>query len=86
MTDPNLTLAIEGMTCENCATTIQRSLLNERGVREAHIDWASGTGRIVVDPDVTDATRVLQSSVFHEQSGMHRFTASLSVRPNRRTQ
>ena len=83
MANETLRLRIEGMTCDRCAQTIRRSLLRERSVKEARIDWRSGTGRIVVDPDATDAEQVLESPVFHQPSGLHCSTARLAE-PERR--
>ncbi len=78
MTNETLELSICGMTCVSFGKTVQRALLQALGVTSADIDWLSGTGKIVIDPGVTDAEQVLQNRVFHERSGLHAFTAKLN--------
>jgi len=41
MTDKNITLPVTGMTCANCALTIQRSLKKVKGVKEANVNFAT---------------------------------------------
>ena len=78
MTSETFALSIDGMTCDHCGETVQRALLRAPGVKSVDIEWQSGTGRIVIDPEVTDTEQVLQNRVFHERSGLHSFTAKLN--------
>ena len=44
-------LPITGMTCANCAATIERTLNKVRGVAEATVNYASGRAAVEFDPD-----------------------------------
>lgn len=62
-------LRISGMTCGHCADTIRAHLLREPGVKDAQIDFASGTGLVSFDPLRTSEDRILRSSIFARQYG-----------------
>ena len=50
-----LTLRIQGMTCDGCARHVAEALRSVPGVREATVSsWRSGTAQAVVGPDVAD--------------------------------
>ena len=51
MTDRNITLPVTGMTCANCALTIQRSLKKVTGVKEANVNFATEQASISFDLD-----------------------------------
>jgi len=46
----DLTLPITGMTCANCAATVERTLLNVEGVQEASVNYASERATLRFDP------------------------------------
>ena len=46
------TLPIIGMTCANCATTIERNLKKLDGVTEANVNFATETATVTFDPAV----------------------------------
>jgi Cu+-exporting ATPase len=51
MTDKNITLPVTGMTCANCALTIQRSLKKLTGVKEANVNFATEQASVSFDLD-----------------------------------
>ncbi len=50
------TLAVQGMTCENCVRHVTGALLDLPGVRSADVDLARGLATIEADPEVPRAT------------------------------
>jgi len=51
MSDKNITLPVTGMTCANCALTIQRSLKKVTGVKEANVNFATEQASVSFDLD-----------------------------------
>jgi Cu+-exporting ATPase len=49
MSDRNLTLPVTGMTCANCALTIERNLRKLEGVKEAGVNFATEKASISFD-------------------------------------
>jgi len=49
MTDRNITLPVTGMTCANCALTIQRSLKKVTGVKKANVNFATEQASVSFD-------------------------------------
>ena len=45
------TLPITGMTCANCALTVERTLRKTAGVSEASVNFASERATVRFDPD-----------------------------------
>lgn len=54
----NVKLEIEGMKCEGCATAVREALDGVAGVREANVDLADASARILSDEAVQDAALV----------------------------
>jgi Cu+-exporting ATPase len=52
MTEKTLTLPVTGMTCANCATTIERNVRKLGGVQEASVNFASERVTLTYDPDL----------------------------------
>ncbi len=52
MTKRKITFPVQGMTCANCATTIERSLNRLSGVVEANVNYASERVTVTFDPGV----------------------------------
>ena len=46
-------IPVEGMTCGNCARTIERKLSTKPGVTKAHVDLAGGQATVEFDADRT---------------------------------
>ena len=51
MTTETLNVGIEGMTCASCVARIERALRKLPGVCEASVNLATGTARVVIDPE-----------------------------------
>jgi len=50
--DESVSLPLTGMTCANCALTIQRNLEKLEGVREAQVNFASEKASVSFDPSL----------------------------------
>lgn len=64
MAEQTLVLQIAGMTCEDCAQSIQDTLRREQGIADVQIDWCCGTGIVVFDANQTDMECILGSAAF----------------------
>jgi len=53
MATTTLSMAVRGMTCGNCARTVERKLSGTPGVRKATVDLASATATVEYDPAAT---------------------------------
>ena len=42
-------LKVNGMTCGHCASTVEKALRNQTGVRNASVDLDSGTAEVEYD-------------------------------------
>ncbi len=51
-TGVEITLPVLGMTCANCARTVERTLKRTEGVRDATVNFASEKAVVIVDPSV----------------------------------
>ena len=47
-------IGIAGMSCDNCARTIERALKAHEGISEVTVDRAAGIARVSFDPTKTD--------------------------------
>jgi mercuric ion transport protein len=52
-------LKIAGMDCEVCAATIQRKLLETRGLEKAEVRYPAGSATIQFDPSQTDTEKLI---------------------------
>jgi Cu+-exporting ATPase len=53
-----VTFPVSGMTCGNCARTVERKLSSSPGVSKAQVDLAGGRATVEFDPAVTDVQRL----------------------------
>lgn len=56
-----LLLPVAGMHCANCSNTISRTLKRLDGVAEAEVSYANEQAKIIFDPNVLDAEKIIQS-------------------------
>lgn len=56
----DLSLPVVGMTCANCALTIERSLKRTAGVRESAVNFATERVQVSYDPAIIDAGGLVQ--------------------------
>ena len=52
MSEQRTALPITGMTCANCALTVERSLKRVEGVSEAGVNFATERASVVFDPAI----------------------------------
>ena len=55
------TLPITGMTCANCAATIERTLRKTAGVADATVNYASERATVHFDPDVVSMSQLSEA-------------------------
>lgn len=53
-------IAIKGMTCNRCASTIKKALLTKNGVREVYIDRNAGIASVTFEPSKADLPTLFQ--------------------------
>ena len=53
-----LTLRVEGMTCGNCRSRVERSLRDLDGIAEADVNLATERARVAYAPDILDADAI----------------------------
>jgi len=61
MAEKRVTLPIKGMTCANCALTVERSLKRLEGVEEATVNFASEQASLAFDPTRLTLARVAEA-------------------------
>jgi Cu+-exporting ATPase len=54
-------LAITGMSCANCSSTVTEALESLEGVREANVNFATDEGTVEYDPEVTSLADVYEA-------------------------
>jgi P-type Cu+ transporter len=60
-TGEHLQFGIRGMTCSNCALTIEKKLKSLSGIRSVRINVATETGQVAFDPALLSAEQVHQA-------------------------
>jgi copper chaperone CopZ len=55
----SVTLKIQGMHCDGCASTIQALVEREAGVKTAAVTFKSGEARILYDPAAISEDRLV---------------------------
>ena len=56
-----LELPITGMTCANCAATIERVLKRQNGILEANVNFANEKAYIKIVPGIADKKAIRES-------------------------
>jgi len=59
MAKKEVTLPIMGMTCANCAFTIERNLNRVEGVEEARVNFANERAKVIFDPEMVKSGDLL---------------------------
>lgn len=60
MTTQQIDLPITGMTCANCARTVERTLSKTDGVGEAAVNYATERATVSYDPATTDVSALIE--------------------------
>ena len=63
MSEPELRIPVRGMSCANCAATLERILRGEPGVREVRVDFASEQAVLRHNPAIASLERDRKSVV-----------------------
>jgi copper chaperone CopZ len=80
-------IKITGMTCEGCASRVERMLRREAGVVAAEVSLKRGTAVVCFDSSQTTIEEILNSRIFNRNlqirgsnglTGTHRYNAVLS--------
>jgi len=71
-----LTIPVMGMTCANCALTIERGLKKMEGVHNATVNFAAERVTLEYDPSVVDEKRVVATI---DDLGYHATTAKVEL-------
>ena len=61
MSEAQIDLAINGMSCASCAARIQRKVAGIDGVADASVNFATGTALVTVDPELCDPDTVVRT-------------------------
>lgn len=61
-------IKVFGMTCDDCALTIEKSLKVQDGVIDANISFKSKEGKVLIDTDLIKPDDVLRNQVFLPKS------------------
>lgn len=54
------TLLIEGMSCASCSLGLEKALRDQRGIREASVNFAAGKAYLSYDPEVISRDDILE--------------------------
>lgn len=54
-------LRVSGMTCGNCARTVERKLSAEAGVSKARVELAEATATVEFDPERTSVPALVRA-------------------------
>ena len=60
MSEQRATLPITGMTCANCAFTVERTLKKTEGVSEATVNFATEQATVAFDPALVETGRLVK--------------------------
>ncbi len=61
-------LRIYGMTCDDCAATISKSLKGEDGVLEVKVSLEDGLGEVAFNPERVKPADILKNKIFAKPS------------------
>lgn len=70
-------LAIFGMECSRCATSIRNSLLGIYGVRSAEVEYVMRVSRVVFVPNLTEVPALMEAVVRAGTGEQHKYGAML---------
>jgi Cu+-exporting ATPase len=54
-------LAISGMSCANCSSTVEEAVGGLEGVESADVNYATDEGAVTYDPDVVGLAAVFEA-------------------------
>jgi len=68
-------LAVQGMGCRNCATRVQNSLIQVKGVIDAEVYHTSGIAEIIYNPNLTTQMALVEAVALAGGDGRHEYRA-----------
>ena len=78
MAEQSISIPVSGMTCANCAATIERTVGKLEGVSEARVNFASEQARLTFDPGEVPLEKVVDR-IKGAGFGVHTATAELAL-------
>jgi copper ion binding protein len=57
----NLTLSVEGMTCQHCVKAVQSAIGGLEGVVNVSVDLDQAEAKVTFDPDRVDVNEIIKS-------------------------
>lgn len=57
----SVTMQVEGMHCQGCATAIRARLASQPGVIAAEVSFDEGRARVLYDPKVGEAQQLVEA-------------------------
>jgi copper chaperone CopZ len=70
-----VTLAVRGMGCRNCATRVQNSLIQVKGVIDAEVYHTSGVAEVIYNPNLTTRDALVEAVARAGGDGKHEYRA-----------
>lgn len=70
-----LIFRIIGMGCQNCANRVHNVLIQQRGVKDAHVDLRTSRAMIIFDPETFHLGVTLDAVRTADPSGHHQYRA-----------
>ena len=70
-------LAIQGMGCRNCATRVQNSLIQVKGVIDAEVYHSYGVAEVIYNPNLTTHEALLEAVARDGGDGRHEYRAQI---------
>lgn len=67
-------LTITGMTCDHCATSLEKLLTKQSGVASATVQYQNGKGSVVFDPSLISEEKIVEAV-----NGTKNYRAQLSI-------
>lgn len=68
-------LTVQGMGCRNCATRVQNSLIQVKGVTDAEVSHISGIAEVIFSPSLTTQMELLEAVARAGGDGRHEYRA-----------
>lgn len=68
MEKKSVKLRIYGMTCDDCVSTVAKSLKQQEGVLDVNVSLKDGTSQVVIDAEKTGPEALLKNRVFTKPS------------------
>ncbi|MGC8546344.1 MAG: heavy-metal-associated domain-containing protein [Thermoplasmata archaeon] len=68
MNKKEIKLKIYGMSCDDCAVTIEKNLLTQNGIIDAKVSYEEKAGIATIDADIIKPEDILKNRIFSSDS------------------